>query len=503
MLEIKDLKLSFQGSTGFEVIHNLNLSIDDGEIVGLVGESGSGKTTAALAVAGLLDRKMVQAEGGIYLDERDLLHCSDDEFRKIRGKDIAMVFQEPLSSLDPLMKIGRQVEEALKLHTDMDAAARKVAALEALRAVELPEPEQVYEKYPHELSGGMCQRVMLAAAIVTHPRLLIADEPTTALDVSVQAQILALIRRLSREQHMAVLFISHDLGVIRMLCDRVAVMQAGDIVEQGKTWDIFEHPAHAYTRTLVAEVRKRADFSPADEKTVLQLEHVDAYYRQGRKRIQALHDVSFCIHQGEILGLVGESGCGKSTTAKVVTGILQDYTGTVERFGARPQMVFQDPLSSLNPAKTVDWLLQEPLRIAGVSKAERRDAARRILSRVGLGEEHLKRRPAELSGGQRQRVAIAAALIQRPALIVADEPVSALDVTIQAQILELMLELKRELGLSYLFISHDLGVIYRICDRVLVMREGRIVEQGPVLDIYTHPQDPYTRHLASLAGEIK
>ena len=230
---------------------------------------------------------------------------------------------------------------------------------------------------------------------------------------------------------------------------------------------------------------------------------MDGYYRQGRKRIQALHDVSFCIHQGEILGLVGESGCGKSTTAKVVTGILQDYTGTVERFGARPQMVFQDPLSSLNPAKTVDWLLQEPLRIAGVSKAERRDAARRILSRVGLGEEHLKRRPAELSGGQRQRVAIAAALIQRPALIVADEPVSALDVTIQAQILELMLELKRELGLSYLFISHDLGVIYRICDRVLVMREGRIVEQGPVLDVYMHPQDPYTRHLASLAGEIK
>lgn len=503
MLEIKNLKLTFIGDAGFEVIHDMNLTVGAGEIVGIVGESGSGKTTAALAVAGLLDRRKVRAEGSILLGGTDLMTCSEEAYRKIRGQDVTMVFQEPLSSLDPLMRVGRQVEEALRLHTDMDKAARRQAAIDALRSVELPEPERIYEKYPHELSGGMCQRVMLAAAIVTRPRLLIADEPTTALDVSVQAQILALIRRLSQEYRMAVLFISHDLGVIRMLCDRVAVMREGRIVEQGKTRDIFEHPAEAYTRTLVAEVRKRADFSPADGDLVLRLENVNAYYRAGRGRRQALYDVSFTVSRGEIVGLVGESGCGKSTTAKVVTGILESATGTVERFGARPQMVFQDPLSSLNPSKNVAWLLEEPLRVADVPKEERRDRVRGILARVGLSEEHLRRRPAELSGGQRQRVAIAAALIQRPALIVADEPVSALDVTIQSQILELMLELKRELGLSYLFISHDLGVIYRICDRVLVMREGRIVEQGPVSEIYHHPKDPYTRHLASLAGEIK
>ncbi len=503
MLEIKGLTLTFLDTEGFEVVHNMDLTVDDGEVVGVVGESGSGKTTAALAVAGLLNRRRTRAEGHIFLDGVDLLQCSEDAYRKVRGQEIAMVFQEPLSSLDPLMKIGRQVEEALLLHTDMDKAMRRKTAIEALRSVELPEPEQIYDKYPHELSGGMCQRVMLAAAIVTRPRLLIADEPTTALDVSVQAQILALIRKLSQEYRMAVLFISHDLSVIRMLCDRVAVMRNGYIVEQGKTSDIFEHPSEEYTRTLVAELHRRTDFSPSLDKPVLQVEHVNAYYRLGRSRRQALYDVSFTVRRGEIVGLVGESGCGKSTTAKVVTGILEDYSGTVNRFDISPQMVFQDPLSSLNPSKSVSWILEEPLRIAGVSKAERRASVRNLLARVGLAEEHLRRRPAELSGGQRQRVAIAAALIQRPALIVADEPVSALDVTIQSQILELMLELKREMGLSYLFISHDLGVIYRICDRVLVMREGRIVEQGLVSDIYHHPKDPYTKHLASLAGKMQ
>ena len=503
MLDIKDLKLTFLNQTQFEVIHDLNLSIKEGEIVGIVGESGSGKTTVALAVAGLLDRRKILANGSISFDGTDLLHCTEEEYRKIRGKDISMVFQEPLSSLDPLMRVGLQVEEALQIHTDMSQADCRQAALEALRSVELPDPELIYEKYPHELSGGMCQRVMLAAAIVTHPRLLIADEPTTALDVSVQAQILALIRRLSQEYHMAVLFISHDLGVVRMICDRVAVMREGSLVEQGKTQDIFERPTEAYTRTLVAEVHRRSDFSPAAGELVLKLENINAFYRTGHKRRHALYDVSFEIHRSEILGLVGESGCGKSTTAKVITGIVSDYSGNIERFGARPQMVFQDPLSSLNPAKTVSWLIEEPLRIAGVSKVTRQNAVRNILMRVGLSEEHLRRRPSELSGGQRQRVAIAVALVQRPTLIVADEPVSALDVTIQTQILELMLELKRELGLSYLFISHDLGVIYRICDRVLVMRNGRIIEQGPVLDIYHHPADPYTKHLASLAGEIK
>ncbi len=503
MLEIKDLSVTFTDEHGFEVIHSMDLTIDAGEIVGIVGESGSGKTTAALAVAGLLDRSEVHTEGSILLDETDLLQCDEEAFRKIRGQEIAMVFQEPISSLDPLMKVGPQVEEALRLHSDMDRNARRSAALAALRDAELPEPERIYERYPHELSGGMCQRVMLAAAIVSHPRLLIADEPTTALDVSVQAQILSLIRRLSREYHMAVLFISHDLGVIRMLCDRVAVMQNGEIVEQGKTEDIFEHPAQPYTRTLVTKVRKREDLSYRAGEPVLQLSHVNAWYGRGKARRQALFDVSFTIHRGEVVGLVGESGCGKSTTARVITDILKNTTGSVERYGTASQMIFQDPLSSLNPAKTVGWILEEPLRIAGMPKTARQQEIIEILARVGLSEELLNRRPDALSGGQRQRVAIAAALIRRPALIVADEPVSALDVTIQSQILELMLELKREFGLSYLFISHDLGVIYRICDRVLVMRQGRIIEEGSVSDIYFHPKDPYTRHLASLAEKIR
>ena len=274
MLEIKGLKLTFQGSSGFEVIHNMNLAIEEGEIVGIVGESGSGKTTAALSVAGLLDRRKVQAEGSILLDGMELLSCSEIEYQKIRGRSISMVFQEPLSSLDPLMKIGHQVEEALKLHTNLNRKQRRQAAIGALRSVELSDPELIYEKYPHELSGGMCQRVMLAAAIVTHPRLLIADEPTTALDVSVQAQILSLIRRLSQEYRMSVLFISHDLGVIRMLCDRVAVMRDGYVVEQGRTQDIFEHPAHAYTRTLVAKIQKRNDFLEINRDPVLKLEKV-------------------------------------------------------------------------------------------------------------------------------------------------------------------------------------------------------------------------------------
>ncbi|MBE6935961.1 MAG: ABC transporter ATP-binding protein [Ruminococcaceae bacterium] len=503
MLEIRNLSLTFTGNRGFEVVDDMNLTVSPGEVLGIVGESGSGKTTAALAVAGLLDRKKVRMEGEILLDGRNLLTLSEAGYREIRGREIAMVFQEPISSLDPLMPIGRQVEEALLLHTDLSPDARRAAALKALSAVELDAPEALYGKFPHELSGGMCQRVMLAAAIVTHPGLLICDEPTTALDVSVQAQILRLIRRLAQENHMAVLFISHDLGVIRMLCDRVAVMQDGRIVEQGDTEDVFLHPQDPYTKTLVAETRRRADFRPSETETVLRLSHVHASYKSGRNSVEVLHDISFSVQRGEILGLVGESGCGKSTTARVVTGILRQDFGTVERHGTQPQMVFQNPLSSLNPAKTVEWILEEPLRVKGVPKAERKAAVREILSHVGLEEEHLSRRPAQLSGGQRQRVAIAAALIQKPALIVADEPVSALDVTTQQQILELILSLKREFGISYLFISHDLGVIYRICDRVLVMKEGRIVEQGPVQEIYHNPKDPYTKHLASLAGEIQ
>ena len=500
MLEIRDLHVQFHGSD-HEAVRGIDLTVGDGEIVGLVGESGSGKTVTAMMISGLLRPEQASFRGKILLDGRDLLTSSGDTLRSIQGKDICVVFQEPMSAMDPTMRIGPQVEECLRVHTDLPPGKRRELALQALRDVDLPEAEEVYRKYPHELSGGMLQRAMIAAAILPRPKLLLADEPTTALDVTIQAQILELLRRLNRERGMSILFISHNLAVVRKLCTRVAVMEKGHIVESGGS-DILPPPGPLYP---AADRRHSHKEEAMSQDLVLQVRDLNVWYRPSgtigrRKRRQVLHDVSFDLHRGEILGLVGESGSGKTTLARTILGFVPDYTGTITHFTKRPQMVFQDPASSLNPSRTVGWILAEPLRIYG--KYGKEEIARRVertMELVGLDPECRDRLPHQLSGGQRQRVCIGAALIVHPQLIVADEAVSALDVTIQAQILQLIARLRRELGISYLFISHDLNVVYEICDRCLVMHHGRIVEQGPVEELFDHPKEEYTRQLLAAA----
>ena len=504
MLEIRDLHVRFHNRDR-EAVSGVSLTIRNGEILGLVGESGSGKSITAMSVAGLLPRKQCDYSGEILLDGQELLHADRAALRKIQGADIGVVFQEPQSCMDPLMRIGAQVEEALRLHTQLSRAECREAALAAMRAAELPDPEGVYEKYPHQLSGGMLQRAMIAAAIVNRPKLLLLDEPTTALDVTIQAQILEMLKKLNRESGISMLFISHNLNVVRKLCRRVAVMQRGVLVENGETEQVFYHPQHPYTKRLIDPHPGAKGGAAMTEELVLSLRHVTAGYREGgvlgRKRFhEVLHDVSFDVHRGEICGLVGESGTGKSTLARTILQMVKPEQGEVIHYTKRPQMIFQDPYSSLNPAYPVEWLLEEPLRIYGKYDAqERRRRVREMLRRVELPEEVLSARPSELSGGQRQRVSIAMALIQRPRFLIADEPVSALDVTIQSQILKLLKNLRDELDLSYLFISHDLNVVYQLCDTVLVMKQGRIVERGTVAEIFDHPRETYTKQLLAAA----
>lgn len=506
MLEIQNLHVKFHNRDR-EAVSGVSLTIQDGEILGLVGESGSGKSVTAMSVAGLLPRKQCDYTGRILLDGQELLHADRSVLREIQGAEIGVVFQEPQSCMDPLMKIGPQVEETLRIHTQMPKEERHQRALAAMAAAELPDPEGICDKYPHELSGGMLQRAMIAAAIVNRPKLLLLDEPTTALDVTIQAQILEMLKKLNRESGVSMLFISHNLNVVRKLCRRVAVMQRGVLVEEGDTDQVFYHPQHplhpkAHRRHPHPEPKGGAAMT---DELVLSLQHVTAGYREGgvlgRKYFhEVLHDVSFDVHRGEILGLVGESGTGKSTLAKTILGMVRPEAGQVIHYTKRPQMIFQDPYSSLNPAYPVEWLLEEPLRIYGkYDGPERKRRVREMLERVELPEEVLKAKPSELSGGQRQRVSIAVALIQRPRFLIADEPVSALDVTIQAQILKLLRELRDELDLSYLFISHDLNVVYQLCDSALVMKQGRIVEQGTVDELFDHPKDPYTKQLLAAA----
>ena len=496
MLEIQDLHVKFH-TRQREAVAGVSLTIHDGEILGLVGESGSGKSVTAMSVAGLLPRKQCDFSGQILLDGVELLHADRSLLRKIQGKDIGVVFQEPMSAMDPLMIIGRQVEEVLRIHTDLSREERRSRALEALAAVELPDPEGVYRKYPHELSGGMLQRAMIAAAIVARPRLLLLDEPTTALDVTIQAQILELLKKLNRESGISMLFISHNLN------DAAGRAGGGGGHRDGVPPPA--RPLHPAADRRHSHPAPEGGDTMSEQELVLSVQHVTSGYRAGgvfRKGPyqEVLHDVTFDVRHGEILGLVGESGTGKSTLAKTILGIVKPDQGQVIHYTKRPQMIFQDPFSALNPAYSVAWTLEEPLRIYGkYDGAERKRRVREMLDRVGLPEECLAAKPAELSGGQRQRVSIAAALIQRPRFLIADEPVSALDVTIQAQILDLLRALRRELDLSYLFISHDLNVVYQLCDRVLVMKEGRIIEQGTVDDIFDHPKADYTKQLLAAA----
>lgn len=546
MIKIENLSVAFDGT---EVVKNVNLELKDGEILGVVGESGSGKSVTALTLMGLVSETAEVTSGRISFDNIVLREAGKplDKglYRKYQGAEMSMIFQEPMTSLNPTQKVGRQVEEMLRLHTDFTREEIRAKVLETFEAVGLRDIEKVYDSYPHQLSGGMRQRVMIAMAIILHPDLVVADEPTTALDVTIQNQIIELLREINTKEQNAMLFITHDLNLARRICHRIAVMKDGCVVEQGKTEEVFQNPQKEYTRNLIEAVPSRlkrrvsvmqrpleegstqmVERMPERESTgtgehrkhgiqdsvfpkVLQVRDLSVFYQDGsnslfsgKKRHCVVEGATFDIFRGESLGLVGESGCGKTSLSKAILGMNSDITGQVVHDSIRPQMIFQDPYSSLNPAKTIGWLLQEPLRAAGrldktlaMTKADMETAAYDMLHRVGMEDKYFHRKPSQLSGGQRQRISIGQALITRPGLIVADEPVSALDVTIQAQIMELMQKLQQELGLSYLFISHDINVVYKMCDRIMVMKEGRILEIGETETLFNHPKQEYTKQL--------
>lgn len=540
ILDVSDLHIEFHDHERPEtVVYDFDLMLEEGEIVGLVGESGSGKSMSAMAIAGLLPRHEIEKHGKIQYAGTDLLHCTREALRKFQGDDIAVVFQEPMTSLDPVKKIGWQVEESVRLHhPEIHAEQRKQMALESLSEAGLTEPKKVYDAYPFELSGGMRQRVMIAAAMISNPKILIADEPTTALDVLVQEQIISLLQKINREKHTSILFISHDLSLINRLCSRVLVMHHGRVVEEGRTDSVFRYPQKDYTKKLIGSIpkvdlesprihdryihpdrmRAAGEGSSAAESAAapsgktaseaLSIRHLNVYYReqdsgflQKNSRVQVLHDINLSMKQGEILALVGGSGSGKSTLAKAIVGMNRMADGTIERTEKHPQMIFQDPYDSLNPARRIGWLLREPLRIkGGMGDADMDRRVDEMLSMVHLDASVKQRYPGQLSGGQRQRICIACALMCRPSLLIADEPVSALDVTIQAEILALLENMQRELDLSILFISHDLRTVWQFCDRVAIMKDGRIEEQGNVDEIYRHPQSDYTKQLLEAAG---
>ena len=584
LLRAENMTVAFHEDGAWdEVVKDASFAIRKGEILGVVGESGSGKSMTALGIMGLLKEHGRITEGQLFFDGKELTALAPEEYRALRGCEMSMVFQEPMTSLNPVFTVGKQMEEMLRLHPEFvceteatpDSSCNGEAAyevktvaleqetvrrtrkeqksiyrqtvLQALRDAGLKEPEQLYGKYPHELSGGMRQRVMIAMAMILRPKLLIADEPTTALDVTIQAKILKLLKEINEKYGISILFISHDLNIIRRMCDRVLVMCKGEIVEQGSVEQIFEAPQQDYTKKLLhaalgeledAKYRKKlyasaknAEAESSEQLTkiqtgfdaepdtgvksghIIELDAVNVFYKEKQKvqarkglfapsgRKHAVKDVTLHVREGEILGIVGESGSGKSSLAKAIVGLQAQVEGEIRLGTGTPQMVFQDPYGSLNPSKRIGWLLEEPLRLAcpEMTREEREQRVDEILTKVDLPLRYKKRFPSELSGGQRQRVAIALALVLNRKLIVLDEPVSALDVTVQEQILELLLRLRREEGLSYIFISHDMQVIRRVCDYVCVMYQGEIVETAKTEQIFEAPQHAYTKKLIEAA----
>ena len=508
LFSVTNLSVAFPEKKGLHtVVNDISFEMEPGQILGVVGESGSGKSMTALAAMGLLKEDAQIMSGSICLDGQEILQLDQKEHCRLRGCQMSMIFQEPMTSLNPVMKIGKQVGESLMLHKDSTTFLEKheirEKVLTALRDVGLNNAEKVYDQYPHELSGGMRQRVMIAQAMICEPKLLIADEPTTALDVMVQAQILHLLKELHQKKNISILFISHDLNVIKELCTDVLVMYNGEIVERGPVRRVLEQPEHEYTKTLVATIPNQT--MPAQrEKTILTLQDFSVFYTDkgpgifGKKqRRRVVKSVNLEVYEGEILGIVGESGSGKSTLAKAIVGLNTDLEGSMDLDTAvKPQMVFQDPFGSLNPSRTIGWILEEPLRVCGIrDKKERYELVCSMLQDVGMDETYYSRYPRELSGGQRQRISIAAALLMNSKLLVADEPVSALDVTVQSQILQLLLEIHKKKRLTLVFISHDLNIVRHICHRVAVMYGGEIVEMGTAEEVYQNPKHPYTKQL--------
>jgi peptide/nickel transport system ATP-binding protein len=520
LIDVRGLTLTVK-RTNIDVVKNVNIRVALGEIVGIVGESGSGKTLAARAIMGLEPPPIRRSAGSLKILGRELSDMLPKDLRRIRGAEVGMVFQEPMTSLNPSMTIGRQLEEGLVLHTGLNASERKTRIHDMLVRVGISDPEQAVTSFPHQFSGGMRQRIMLASVMLLKPKLLIADEPTTALDAVVQRDVLELMVELTRANNTAVLMISHDLAMVARYTQRIIVMQSGEIVEEGATEAILRDPKHPYTRKLLAAMPRRAEARPVPAVTrspVVAVRDLVVEY-SGRRHLwktsapkRALKGVSLDVAPTEVVAIVGGSGCGKTTLGRTIAGLLKPTEGSIlfednpidkseaafREYRLNCQMVFQDPYASLDPRMTIGDLVGEPLRHSNnMSSAEKRTRVVDIMQEVGLDKNHVERYPHELSGGQRQRIAIARAVIRKPRFVIADEPVSALDVTVRAQVLELLAKLQQRHGFSCLFISHDLSVVEQVADRVIVMQDGQIVEGGSRDEIFDAPKHEYTRKLLS------
>ena len=533
MLSIRDLAVAFQTRRGqVDAVRGVSLEVARGETLGIVGESGSGKSVTSYALMRILDAGGEIKAGEITFDGLDLRHAAERQMRDIRGREISMIFQNPRAALNPIRKVGHQIEDVLIRHARATRADAREKAIEALEQVRIRDAAERYHAYPFELSGGMCQRVVIAIALACDPRLLIADEPTTGLDITTQKTVMDLTADLIREREMSAILITHDLGLAAQYCDRIAVMKDGEIVEVGAPSSLFTRPSHGYTRKLVdATPRQGAsvrDLLPPEQQTpmaehdisgdvALEIIDLEKTFAGKSGPVHAVKGISFSVREGETVGLVGESGSGKSTTVSMIARLLDPTSGTIrfrgEDIGAVPsrgfardprrkdiQMVFQDATDSLNPRHTARQAIDQPLRhLSPLDRAARRTRIEELADLVGLPRPLLERFPHQLSGGQKARVGIARAIALNPAFLILDEPTAALDVSIQAVVLNLLVDLQAKLDLTYLFVSHDLHVVRLLCDRVIVMRDGAIVEQGPVSNVMNHPESDYTRELIAAA----
>ncbi|MCV2889615.1 ABC transporter ATP-binding protein [Ruegeria aquimaris] len=522
VLEVRNLTVSLpKNADRPNAVENISFTVAPGEIVCVVGESGSGKSVTASAVMGLLPAALKPSTGETLLQGEDTLQASANRLRDLRGTRMAMIFQEPMTALNPVTRVGEQISEVLEIHTDLSAADRRKRAIEIMEAVHLPDPEKMVDSFPHQLSGGQRQRIMIAMALVLDPALLIADEPTTALDVTTQAQILKLVKEMQERRGTGVLFITHDFGVVAEIADRIVVMQNGRVVEYGDRDDVLRRPKEPYTQMLMASVPSMTppDRMPRTGKNAIEVSNLNKIYgRTGwlskDRIVHAASDVDLHVRRGETLGIVGESGSGKSTVARCIARLIDPTSGTISLHGTdigtlpqsklRPhrrkvQIVFQDPYRSLNPRRTIGQSLIEAPVNFGVAIDQALKTARDLMELVGLSGDALERYPHQFSGGQRQRICIARALAVEPDVLIADEAVSALDVSVQAQVLELLDDIRERYDLAMLFITHDLRVAAQICDRLIVMKKGVVVEQGPTKDVYSNPQHDYTRLLLDAA----
>ncbi|EOB4970975.1 ABC transporter ATP-binding protein [Vibrio fluvialis] len=529
LLQVRNLSVSFQTNDGVvNAVNNVNFELNVGETLAIVGESGSGKSVSTNALMQLLpNNARIDAQSSIVFEGEELLEKSEVQMRRVRGDRIGMIFQEPMTSLNPYLRVGIQVAEAMMCHRKVSMAQAKQRVLELFELVHLPNPQQAYSKYPHEFSGGQLQRIMIAMALINEPDILIADEPTTALDVTVQAEVLKLIKEIQSKMGMAILFITHDLGVVRYVADRVLVMCKGDVVEEGDTQELFTNAKHDYTRMLINAIPKDSK-DPVDANAPALLKASDIrvkflikphFIASRNQYFEAVKGISLELKQGETLGIVGESGSGKSTLGRALIGLLpstgeiefkgMDYRklSEVQRLTLKKdiQMVFQDPYGSLSPRMTVGEIITEGLLVhqPHISKAERLQRARKALEEVRLDASAINRYPHEFSGGQRQRIAIARALILEPSFILLDEPTSALDRSVQLTVIDLLKDIQQRRNIGFLFISHDLSVVKALSDRVMVMQKGEVMEQGSAEDIFHRPQHDYTKKLIAASFDIE